>query len=207
MRNQILLIFMLGVALPGRAEEPLLELGQPHVREGWVEVDVTLSGFFQEGSLESLEAGVPATLVFRWVVYREREGWRDAEVARGEVRNRIYFDVLEESYHLFDHQGRPLGACDALEGLTEALCRREAMVLERVPSLESGALYYLEMEASLKAVGHQEIKGIENWLRGEEDATETASKGLGGLTLGLIKKMAGLNGSTVQGVSPEFRSD
>ncbi len=204
MRNLILLTWLLGAAVPSLAEDPLLELGQPRMQEGRLLVDVTLRGLLCDGSLESLEAGVPASLIFRWKVWREREGWRDAEVARGELENRVYFDVLEENYHLFDHRGRPLGACDALEGLTETLCRREAMALEGVPRLEKDTRYYLEMEVTFQTVGYQEVRGIESWLLGAEDAPEMSGETLGELTLSLIKKMAGLDSTTVRDVSPKF---
>lgn len=203
MTRRILLCFLLLWSVSALGEEPTLELGQPRIQEGRIAVDVQLRGFFPRESLASLEAGVPATLVFRWSVRRQREGWRDAEVADGEVRNRIYFDVLEETYHLFDHRGRPLGACDAIAGLTETLCRREAMILEGVPTLERGSTYYLEMEVSLSTLGRREVRGIESWLRG--DAEEGDGEGLSGLTLGVIKRMAGLEGSTARGVSPVFR--
>ncbi len=204
MRNLILLCLMLPMATLGLAAEPTLELGTPTYEDGRIAVDVALRGFFDEESLASLEAGVPATLIFRWKVRGEREGWRDHVVAEGEVRNRIYFDVLEETYHLFDHRGRPLGACDALKGLTETLCQREAMVLDGIPHLKKKRTYYLEMEAALETVGKEEVRGLENWLRGDDDARESGGEGLGGLTLGVIKKMAGFTGSTVRAVSVTF---
>lgn len=215
----LLLILFPAVA---RAQVPVLKLGQPRIQEGTVTVDVELRDFLNKASLASLQSGLPATLVFQWTVRQNREGWRDLKVATGSVRNRIFFDVLEEQYHLFNHQGRPLGACDAISGIAQALCRREDMVLVGVGTLKKGAEYYVEMEVSLEILNDQQVRGFEDWLLGDgTEGTDAAdlepseglvaqeegsgfSSGLSDVVLGVVLKITGIADETVQGQSPSF---
>lgn len=202
------------MAPPVWAAEPELELGRPAIVDDQVVVDVQLRGFFRENSLDALESGTPATLLFRWSLHEEKPGWRDPVIEEGTVRNRIFFDVLEEQYHLFNHQGRPLGACEALEGLTETLCRREAMVLTEAGSLEEGSRYYVVMEVTLEILSDQQVRGLESWLLGEETSDSAVleveledSDGISGLALGLAKKIAGLKTAKAKGESPVFSGE
>jgi len=204
------------------ALDPILELGQPSFQDGKVIVDVELRDFFNKNSLATLQSGVAATLVFQWTVRQHREGWHDSEVASGTVRNRIFFDVLEEQYHLFNHMGRPLGACDALSGVAQALCRREAMVLAGVGNLEKGVQYYVEMEASLEILNNEQVRGFEKWLLGDggrgvdspdmESEDRLVSQGedsgfsssLSDLVLGAVLRITGISNNAVHGQSSLF---
>ncbi len=193
------------------APDPELNLGRPEIHDGKVVLDVQLRGFFKRETLGSLESGVPATLVFQWCLYRERIGWRDQMVREGEIRNRIFFDVLEEQYHLFNHQGRPLGACDAISGLREVLCRREAMVLATASGLLENERYYVEMIASLEILSDEQVRGFEGWLLGERDTGAATFdleveevEGLSSLVLGVVKRIAGLGATTAKDESPVF---
>ena len=208
----LLMIWMVAAPWAVAAEQPELELGRPYFQDNKVVLDVQLRGFFQEKSLSTLKSGTPATLVFHWRLREVRSGWRDEIVYEGVVRNRIYFDVLEEQYHLFNHQGRPLGACDALSGLTETLCQREAMELTRATDLSEESQYYVEMEVVLEILSDQEVRGFESWLRGDESTGPVSlgveleeAEGLSNLALGVIKKIAGLGATTASSESPLFR--
>jgi len=224
-RNSIVLsavVLLLLVAATSNAQNSILSLGKPVVQDGNVVLDVELSDFFDKESLASLQSGMPASLVFDWSIYMHREAWSDPQIATGQIRNRIYFDVLEEKYHLFNHQGRPLGACDALTGVSQALCQKKAMVLSDVDGLKSGVQYYVKMEASLEILNDQQVRGFEEWLWGEErgggdsqgeDSVDRLvsqeedsgfSSGLSDMALGLVLKVTGISDSTVTGQSALF---
>ncbi len=186
------------------AETPHLEVSDPQVAGQSILVDVELQGLFDDDSLASLQSGVPATLLFQWVLRMDRTGWHDPEVARGEVRNRVFFDVLEEEYFLFNHQGRPLGACTALAGVEKTLCNQESLKLGGIPVLEPDHQYYIEMVVSLIILGDEEVRGFENWLMGVEDESSGTTSGLSNMALGLVKKIAGIATPSVKGRSPSF---
>jgi len=205
-----LVLLALG-ASPVWAKDPELELGRPEIQDGQVVVDVQLRGFFQESSLEELESGTQATLVFQWSLHQEKPGWRDPVVAEGEVRNQIFFDVLEEQYHLFNHQGRPLGACEALEGLKETLCQREAMALTEAVGLKDENQYYLVMEVTLEILSDEQLRGFEKWLLGERISDSVTlevdldeDEGISSLALGMLKKLAGITSVKAKDESPVF---
>ncbi len=222
--NVLLIFGIILILQPGAAwaQDPNLKLGKPLYQDGKVLLDVELQEFFTKDSLASLQSGIPATLNFQWTVFQQREGWIDPKVATGQVRNRIFFDVLEEQYHLFNHQGRPLGACDGLAGIAQALCRREAMVLPGVGNLKNDVQYYVEMEVSLEILNDKKVRGFEEWLLGDgagasdspEDQTTDElkapeedsgfSSGLSDIVLGTVLKITGISDKTVIGQSPLF---
>jgi len=201
-----------GSALAGSG--PVLDLGFPEIRQGQVVLDVQLSGFFRKETLRSLESGAPATLVFQWRLRQELPGRRDRVVTEGEVRNRIFFDVLEEQYHLFNHLGRPLGACTALSGLTEVLCNRDAMVLTRAKGLLAGGRYYIEMEVTLEVLSDEQVRGFEDWLLSGDDSRSSSleeeveqNAGLSQVLLGVVKKLAGISATSARDESPVFSGE
>jgi hypothetical protein len=207
----MLWMLMLGTVSAWAASEPMLDLGRPEIIDGQVALDVQLRGFFEEETLSSLESGAPVTLVFQWRLLQERSGRRDPVVAEGEVRNRIFFDVLEEQYHLFNHQGRPMGACDALAGLSETLCHRDDMVLTSASALEQSGRYYVEMEVILEILSDEQVRGFENWLLGDDapvgvslDLDMEEAEGLSEMVLGLVKRMSGLTATAARDESEVF---
>ncbi len=218
----VLILLLMLIPRMAQAQTPHLELSHPRVTGRGVSVNVELQGLFDDESLASLQSGVPATLIFQWVVRLERDGWHDPEVARGEVRNRVFFDVLEEEYFLFNHLGRPLGACSALAGVEEILCNQDSLELGEIPGLEKDHRYYIEMLVSLIILSNEEVRGFENWLMGvdggsndgedmgasgvSEDSSGTTS-GLSEMVLGLVKKIAGISDPSVKGRSPSFSGD
>ena len=215
-----LLLVMLLAGLPrvSRAERPHLVLSHPRVTERGVVVSTELQGLFDDESLASLDSGVPATLVFQWVLRWERSGRHDPELARGEIRHRIVFDILEEKYFLFNQQGRPQGSCDALNEVEEKLCHQDDLQLGPVAGLQADRQYYIEMVASLSLLGQEEVRGFENWLMGleqDDDPGEDGvssvvaessgwSSGFSGLALEMVKKVAGFSDPSVTGRSTSF---
>jgi len=213
----ILGLFLILVPATVWAQEPVLKLGRPEIQNGKVVVGVELRDFFNGESLTSLQSGMPGTLVFNWTIFQQRDVWSDPEIVSGQVRNRIYFDVLEEQYHLFNHQGRPLGACDALAGVTREICRKEAMVLSDAGPLKKGEAYYVEMEVTLEILNDKQVRGFEDWLWGEgREGTDSVdqlvsqeedsgfSSGLSDMALGVVLRVAGISDANVQGQSVLF---
>jgi len=215
----LLLLFFPGQAM---AESAFLKMSNPQVSARGLSVDVELGGLFDEESLASLRSGMPATLNFEWVVRWDRNGRKDPEVSGGSVHNRVVFDVLEEEFFLFNHQGRPIGACDALTGVEKTLCNQESLQLGKIEGLKPDHRYYIEMEVSLSILSNKEVRGFENWLMGvEEDAQADKEIGISGvddessglnsslsdLALGVVKKMAGISNPSVKNRSPIFIYD
>ncbi len=214
------LIILLAL-FPGsaKAQRANLELLNPQVSPQGLSVDVEIQGLFDEDSLVSLRSGLPATLVFEWVVRWDRLGKTDPVLSSGELRHRVVFDVLEEEYFLFNHQGRPLGACDALAGVEETLCNQESLFLGEISGMEITGQYYIEMEVSLSVLSQKEVRGFENWLMGvEEDASSADDTGVSGvdvessgfssrlskMALGVVKKVAGISSPVVKARSLTF---
>lgn len=213
-----LVLWLVGMPTTALGQKPHLKLSQPRVTEHGLMVNVSLQNLIDDDSLSALKSGVPATLVFRWNLREKRNGWPDSQVADGEVSNRVFFDVLEEKYYFFNHQGRPMGSCEALAGVEKKLCHQDGLWLGSVPHLDRGHRYYIIMDVSLTILGHDQVRDFEQWLQGfDVDSGEGGlvaddgsvgmpgmTTGLSGLFLGVVKRIAGFNDPTVQGRSPEF---
>ncbi len=201
------------------AGSPKLQLGEPQYDESLIKMDVQFQDLFDQDSRTSLQSGVPATLVFQWVLRKEVYGWRDTEVGSGEIRNRVIFDVLEEEFFLFNHQGRPLGACNAVAEIESSLCTQEEFVLQGFDPLDKEESYYVEMEISLIVLSDEQVRGFEDWLSGgsadgsEEDPVVLeisleegdVSFGFSDMALGFVKRMAGISERKVKAESPKVQ--
>ena len=205
----------------GAAEEARLEIGPPARQGSEVVADVKLHGMFDADIMATLQSGLPVNLVFRWTIWQEKHGWRDVEVDSGQMRFRIYFDMLEEDYNIFNAQGRPLATCEALVGVESVVCDREGLVLGDARRYSAEHTYYVEMEALIEAFDDQQVRGFEGGLLGQDDGvsggpvTETPiagaeddgglTSGLSGLAMDLVRRVAGINDRTAEGKSPVFR--
>ena len=201
------------------ATEGRLELDAPSRSGQHLVVDVALYGLFDDEISTALRSGAPANLHFHWTIWQERAGWRDRKILDDDMRYRIYFDVLEEDYNVFDAHGRPLTACDALDGVEDVVCNQEHLVLGDINRFSPAATYYVEMTVEIEIVAEQQVRGLENWLAGrpqredddvpvealpEVDDTGLTSD-LSGATMGLIKSLAGIKDRNLSARSPTFR--
>ncbi len=204
-------IVLVSLAVPvlARAETPSLELSQPVRVESQVEMDFKLLNMFDDDLLATLKSGLPAIFTFRWTIWQERSGQRDLEASTGRIHYRIFFDVLEEDYNIFNVQGRPLAACETLLGVESVVCNQEGLVLAESSALSHDNSYHVEMEVIIEAIGDDQVRGFENWLRNRTDVPEeeenSLTAGLNSVFRGLIRNIAGIQDRRITGQSPSFR--
>ena len=169
---------MSGFATAARAgddEEPTLTIGDPYDRNGALCFDLEVSGLFGGEAAEALHSGLPATVIVQWGIWRHRNRWWDDEIVSGSTFYRVFYDVLEERYDLFDRSGRALASSADLDEIEQALCRQRGLTTVRTDRLDKDAQYVIEVLARLEPLDEQEIEGLEAWARGSRDGSREKS--------------------------------
>ncbi len=149
--------------------EPRLRLGEPHTEGERVYLDCTLSGLIAGEVLDALQSGLPTTLVFEWQLWWDRDGLWDKREATGLTYYRIYYDVLQNRYDIFDRRGRLHATAEDPAGTENCFGAESAMELPSIPPLSSENFYYLDMTVRIEPLDEEEIRNLEDWLRGDSD--------------------------------------
>jgi len=202
------LALVLAASAPALAQAPpapRLELGTPEVAAGGVGVDVTVAHLLEGEVLDALEAGLPATLLIEWRLWRERSGWWDVSVDRGADYLRIRFDVLSNRFSVFDARGRHLhGAADPAE-VERALSRHLRLDIAPEKALEPGRNYVVEAMVRIEALDAEQVLNLEAWLRGDVGDGRSMLSGLSRRATGWLKKMVEPDSRRAWAESERFR--
>ncbi|MBN2171017.1 MAG: DUF4390 domain-containing protein [Candidatus Krumholzibacteriota bacterium] len=183
---------LLAAAGPAFAS-PSLTLGAPAWQGDSLLVDVTLAGFFDEEVAAALSAGLPATLAVEWRLWQERALWPDRLVDAELLRFRVFFDVLEERYDVFDDAGRQVAHCADVAEVAATLCDRRRLVIRPRPRLSPAGHYTLQVSAELEPLDPREIRGLEGWLHGTDREGERGIlPGISRASTEMLTRMTGL---------------
>lgn len=196
------------LSMPVRADDAAeIVVGAPQRSGDEIKIELTIPEIFEAEIGVALESGLPATFLLGWKVWQERSGWWDRQVGGGERRYRIFFDVLEEHYDLFDHTGRRTATCESLDEVEDLLCGEQTLDLPTPSRLTPRQRYYIEVEIILESLDVEEIRDLEGWLGGDPDAADTdgALSSLSDDAMEFLKSFVGLGGRSVKGRSPLFR--
>ncbi len=189
-----------------RADEPpALHIGAPVEHLGILDFELDVSHLFAGDAIEALHSGLPATVVIRWSLWRQRSGWWDDEVVSGSTFFRVYYDVLEERYDLFDRSGRPLAGSRDLAEIEDALCRRRGLSTVRADRLKRDATYVLEVLARLEPLDEQQIGELESWARGESGKSKPFLSTVTRRAVGWLKNRVGPEARSAWAKSKPFR--
>jgi hypothetical protein len=188
------------------AAGPSLRMATPEPRGETLRVKVALDGFLagDDELRESLSAGLPVTVFLRWRLLESRDNWWDRELTAGLVSERIYCDLLEGSYTLFDARGRRAAVCADLAALADALAAPRTLLLPLPGPLPAGRRFVLELEARLEPVSDEELAALERWVAGDGGGRSGLLGDLTGRSEELLRRMAGFGGRSASARSPRF---
>ncbi len=187
----LLFVFCLGVASPALAS-PELTLERSESEATKLNFRFALSGFFDEELQASLESGLPATLLLRWTLFEHRDAWWDRELVDGHLNFRIYYDLLESSYELFDGRGRSVARCADLSMLELELEKWRPLSVTLPGSLKRDGRYRLDLEARLEPLPADEIRDLERWLHGRDSDDSGLLGGVGAGKDRIVRSLQGL---------------
>ena len=189
------------------ASDPTLEIGPAYLQNGVLSLDLEVSGLFGGGATEALHSGLPATVIVQWGLLRKRAGWWDDKVISGSTFFRVFYDVLEQRYDLFDRTGRSLASSDQLATIENALCRRRGLSTVRADRLDRDVQYQVEVMARLEPLDEQEISDLEAWARGQGDRDKPFLSSVSRRAIGWLKDLVGPETRSAWAKSEPFTVD
>jgi len=192
---------------PGRARAIDSSLSAPHEHNGYVWVEVRLTGIFAPRVRESLGRGMPATLELHAELWRRRRAWFDRLETSYDATLRIRYQVWSDTYRVERYGYGPVevGTLDSLETV---LSRPLALPVGRVGDLVPSSTYYVVTSATLRPLSVEDVEEVEGWLSGEVEAKRHA--GLGVITelprtlFDAVRNFAGFGDQRARAVSDVF---
>lgn len=187
-------------------DTPQLVLGQPYLRGEDVWLDLSMSAMVRGEVVDALHSGLPATVVFEWRIWHRREGWWDQQVGEGATFYRVFYDVLQNQYDVFDHRGRLVASSSEAQAIEDAISDHSDLKLVTASVLRKEWTYYVEVLARIELLDEDEVRDLKEWLSGSRrkdkgvNVVGTLSEQLGKLLDGIV----GPNEKTVVSKTEDF---
>ena len=184
-----------------------LRVGAPRHHEGRVYLDCELTGMISGEVLDALQSGLPATVIFEWQLWWDRDGWWDKRVDTGATFYRIYYDVLQTRYDVFDHRGRLLLSAETPAAVEACFRQQPGLELREFPPVLADRLYYIDLVARIEPLDEEEIRDLEDWLRGDEDGRNSLDlvSTLSNQVFGWLKGVVVPGGTSVRARTAAFQ--
>ena len=198
--------FALLAAAPARAIE-FASVEPARDAEGRIGVTFRLEDPLEKRVEQSLERGMPATLLLHAELWRRRSGWFDRVERTLDATARVRHDVWTRAWRL-ELPGLPPLAVQSVDSLETALSRPIALTFPGTGRLADSAVYFVVLSATVKPLSVEDAEEIEGWLSGEVRGQRNA--GLGALTalprslFDAVRNIAGLGDTRARAVSAEF---
>ncbi len=162
-------------------------------------VEVSLGGLWSPRVEESLERGMPATILVTADLWRDRAAWFDRLEATRSVIFRVRYDAWRGDY-AFRRGVEPVQHADSLSRLAAALSRPVRLAVAGARSLKGGRRYYVVVTASLRPVTPEGVREVERVLSsqlrgpGASGAAGSGSVSIARLPSSLLSVLAALSG-------------
>ncbi len=161
-----LALFSGPAAPPGVAHAVELSDVRVSERQGYVTVSFRMESVLSDRIRNTLERGMPATVLVSLDVWRHRGGWFDELIENRTVIMRFYRDTWSDEYRLA-RQIEPESALPDIAAVERQLARPMRVAVTRVANLEPGEHYYAIVQVTVKPLTVQELEEVEKWLSGE----------------------------------------
>ena len=152
---------------------------------------------------ETLQRGMPATVLFEVGLWKRRALWFDKLVLALRSDHKIVYDDWRQAFRIRSgsNSSRERTA-PSFERLREVLFTQSRLPLAATSSLDSTATYYASVRVTIKPVAPEDLGEIEDWLSGDKDSEQ--STGLPDYLLGLAVSLSGLGERTEMEKGPKF---
>jgi hypothetical protein len=172
----------------------------------WLLAEVHTEGLFDDEVLDALHSGLPARLRYEVELWRARSSLWDQLVFGERFEYRIHYDLLAERYRVFEADGAEILATNSLQELQDLLTSEEVELLG-LEELDEERRYYGVVEVRWDPLSVDEIRDLENWLRGSVSSRD-GDGGIGGISghlFGILRNEVGLGGRSMRGRSADFQ--
>jgi len=204
--TRLLVFLCLGVLTPvaAGAADPAVTVTTPRVTEGQLLVDLRVEELLDEPVRDALRSGLPARVQLRVELWRHRSRLWDVQVDHTELGYRVLFDVLEEVYRVYDEGGGLLTVVPTPGEVETWVGREDGFDLVPVEVLEPGLRYYVVAEAQLSPLSVEEMRDLQEWVRGNLRGGRGRLAGLSEQILGVLRNKMGLGERRGLGRTPAF---
>lgn len=203
----ILVFVVVGPRSLAADEKPAIHLKDPYILYGQVAVDFELAGFLDESAFELLESGLPSTLTISVDLWRDRSNWWDSHVQTVSFSFKIFYNVLDEKYEVFDEDEGYVSAHRSREDLFDLVARETGLEIYSVRRMNEKHRYFVEVGVRLEPLSVEELREFEKWVRGSF-RREDERRGISGVSkyaVGLLKNAIGLGDRSAFQRSDPFR--
>ncbi len=173
--------------------------------EGRLWVSFRVDDLFGEGVWSSLRSGLPCRIRQRASLWQRRSALWDRRVAELREEYRIVYDLIDETYDLFDVEGLLESELDPPE-ITERMSAMPFTPLVEESILLSSQHYYVTVEVEVQPLSVEEVRDLERWLSG----SLRGGSGLGRISsqvIGLFKSQVGLGERRRGARSADFEAE
>lgn len=142
-----LLVWVLGLAVPARAQGVDLTLLDVKRQEGALALDFAVRPALSKAVEEALQRGVPVYFVAQASVQRPRWYWRDERVARATRTWRLSYQPLTSSWRV--SVGALSQSFSSLADALQVVTRASSWKIAEADQIEPGQRYYVEFSYRL----------------------------------------------------------
>ena len=180
------------------------------VQEEWLELDFEFEEGFSDEVVETLERGLPATVVYRIELWRSRARWFDRLEASRFLTFQVEHDPWIGAYRVRGPAMEPR-LCPTLGDLEEEVLRLEGIRLTPLDRLKGEEAHYFALRAEVRPVELEQIREIEAWLEGTLPGDEKGQDEDGGIwniperLFGFVADFAGFGEESIEAKSITFR--
>jgi len=170
----------------------------------WVVAQLGVEGLLDDELIDALESGLPTRLRYEVELWRDRRRFWDELELSEVLEYRIHYDLLEESYRVFDAVGGTV-VDDADEETLRRLLERDELELLGLEELDGEGKYYLVAKLKIEPLSVEEIRDLENWLRGRVSSRgDGGISGISGHLIGILRNEVGLGGREFEARSLDY---
>lgn len=180
--------------------------------EGWIEIDLEIPGGFPPGVAETLERGVPATVVYEIEIWRDRSRWFNRLEATQFLVYRIEHDAWAGVFRVLGPTGNEHSHATLAE-TAAAVLRPVGIRVAPSRRLNGKEPHYLAVRAAVRPLALEQVRAIEDWLEGKipgetnPDGPDEGILRLPERLFGFIASLAGFGEQTLEARSINFRPE
>ena len=192
---RFLLVFLGVLVLAPRAADAVEVVGTSVARSaGWVATTLRVDDAFSDRIAQSVDRGMPVTVVVTVDVWQDRAGWFDKLMGEQTIVLRGFRNAWSDDFTL--RRGTDPDRLLANRGALEAEIARPMRVrILRLDRLAPSDRYYVIVTAAVKPLTVEDLEAVEKWLSGEAKRSGKPGPGsIAKLPSYLVNMLANLSG-------------